>query len=357
MQIIEEIKMAWIEPEITKKPKKPMFLCVLSNTKTAHIPNLSAAGKTAELTDYTPAGDAELMETGNIISVPVLPMTPPFDTPTPAIITRSALKLTDAPYNFINSGLIITPEDPCIDLKAKPGEDIREPIAVRDVQGIYERAKFLGRRLRNQVDHVVIGESIPGGTTTAMGVLRALGYDGNVSSSADENPLGLKKQVVEEGMKASGLTFACLKNDPMKAIACMGDPMMPAVAGLVAGLQGNGISVVLAGGTQMVAVYALIKHMGLNTEELSIATTRYVVEDKSANFIQLTTTLGVPVVYVADPGFGKSSMKGLNRYETGTIKEGAGAGGAMYLAGLFGITQDQFRTEVENVCKVLKAGQ
>jgi uncharacterized protein (TIGR00303 family) len=349
--------MAWIEPEVTRKPKKPMFLCVLSNTKTAHIPKLSAAGKTAELTDYTPAGDAELMETGGIISVPVLPMTPPYDTPTPAIMTRSALKLTKAPYHFINSGLIVTPDVPFIDLKAKPGEDIREPIAVSDVQGIFDRAKCLsGRLLLSQVDHVIIGESIPGGTTTAMGVLMALGYDGNVSSSADENPLELKKKVVEEGMRASGLTFGCLKDDPMKAIACMGDPMMPAVIGLVAGFQGTEVSVILAGGTQMAAVYALIKHLGFNTEKLAIATTRYVVEDKSANFIELTRTLGVPVVYVADPGFGKSPLIGLLRYETGTIKEGAGAGGAMYLAGLYGISQDDFRAEVENVCKLLKAG-
>lgn len=348
--------MAWIEPEVTRKTNKPMFLCVLSNTKTAHIPKLSAAGKTAELTDYTPAGDAELMDTGGIISVPVLPMTPPYDTPTPAIMTRSALKLTDIPYQFINSGLIVTPDVPYIDLKANPGEDIREPIAVKDVQGIYERAKLLAKRLRNQVDHVVIGESIPGGTTTAMGVLMALGYDGNVSSSADENPLELKKKVVEEGMAASGLTFGCLKEDPMKAVACMGDPMMPAVIGLVAGFQDTEINVVLAGGTQMAAVYAVIKHLGLNTEKLSIATTRYVVEDKSANFIEITRALKVPVVYVADPGFGKSSLKGLHRYETGTIKEGAGAGGAMYLAGLYGITQEEFRTEVENVCKLLKAG-
>ncbi len=348
--------MAWIEPEVPKKPKKPMFLCVLSNTKTSHIPKLSAAGKTAELTDYTPAGDAELMETGDIISVPVLPMTPPYDTPTPAIMTRSALRLTDAPYHFVNSGLIVTPDVPFIDLKAKPGEDIRGPVAVRDVEGVYERAKLLAKRLRNQVDHVIIGESIPGGTTTAMGVLMALGYNGNVSSSADENPLDLKRRVVEEGMRASGLTFGCLKDDPMKAIACMGDPMMPAVVGLVAGFQDTEISVVLAGGTQMAAVYALIKHLGLNTEKLTIATTRYVVEDESANFLELTRTLGVSVVYIADPGFGKSSLKGLHRYETGTIKEGAGAGGAMYLAGLYGISQDDFRTEVESVCKLLKAG-
>ncbi len=348
--------MAWIEPKVITKPKKPMFLCVLSNTKTAHIPNLSAAGKTPELTDYTPAGDAELMETGNIISVPILPMTPPYDTPTPAIMTRAALKLTGAPYQFINSGLIVTPEVPCIDLKAKPGEDIREPVAVSDVQGIYERAKFLAKRLGNHIDQVVIGESTPGGTTTAMGVLMTLGYNGNVSSSAEENPLELKKQVIEEGLKASGLTIGCLKDDPMKAIACMGDPMMPAVVGLVAGFQGTDVSVVLAGGTQMAAVYAVIKHLGLSTENISIATTRYVVEDKSANFTELVKTLGISTVYVADPGFGKSELKGLHRYETGTIKEGAGAGGAMYLAGLYGITQDGFRAEVENVCKEIKAG-
>ncbi len=348
--------MVWIEPELPEKPKKPLFLCVLSNTKTAHIPKLSAAGKTAELTDYTPAGDAELMETGNIISVPVLPMTPPYDTPTPAIMTRSALKLTETPYHFINSGLIVTPEVTCIDLKAKPGEDIREEIAVKDVQGVYERAKSLAKILSEHTDHVVIGESIPGGTTTAKGVLSALGYDGNVSSSADENPLELKNRVVLEGMEASGLTFGCLRDEPMKAIACMGDPMMPAVAGLASGFQEKGVKVVLGGGTQMAAVYALIKHMGINTEKISIATTRYVVEDKSASFMDLARALGVPV-YVADPGFGKSSLKGLHRYETGTIKEGAGAGGAMYLAGLLGVSQDEFRGEVENVCKILKAGE
>jgi uncharacterized protein (TIGR00303 family) len=349
--------MAWIEPDVPRKPEKPMFLCVLSNTKTAHIPKLSAAGKTAELTDYTPAGDAELMETGGIISVPVLPMTPPYDTPTPAIMTRSALKLTDAPFHFVNSGLIVTPDVPFIDLKAKPGEDIREPIAVRDVQGVFERAKLLAKKLCSQVDHVVIGESIPGGTTTAMGVLMALGYNGNVSSSADENPLELKRKVVQEGMKASGLTFGCLKDDPMKAITCMGDPMMSAVLGLVAGFQNTEVNIVLAGGTQMAAVYALVKHMGFNTEKVVIATTRYVVEDKSANFLELTKDLKVPAVYVADPGFGKSSLKGLHRYETGTIKEGAGAGGAMYLAALYGFSQDDFRTEVEKVCRLLKAGQ
>ncbi|MDD2440239.1 MAG: TIGR00303 family protein, partial [Methanosarcinaceae archaeon] len=313
--------MSWITPEVTCKPENPIFICVLSNTKTAHIPKLSAAGKTAELTDYTPAGDAELMETGNIISVPVLPMTPPLDTPTPAIMTSSALRLTGVPHYFINSGLIATPQVSYIDLEAKPGEDIREKIAVHAPEEIFKRAKAEAEKLRDKTDYVVIGESIPGGTTTAKGVLNALGYDGEVSSSSHENPLKLKNRVVKEAMEASGVSFGSLREDPFRAVATLGDPMMPAVAGLVAGFEG--LDIVLAGGTQMAAVFAVIKHLGLDTARISLATTRYVVEDKSANFMEITKALGVANVYAADPGFGKSALPGLHPYETGTIKEGA----------------------------------
>ena len=43
-------------------------------------------------------------------------------------------------------------------------------------------------------DLIVVGESIPGGTTTALAVLRALGIDARfkVSSSMPENPHNLK---------------------------------------------------------------------------------------------------------------------------------------------------------------------
>ena len=46
----------------------------------------------------------------------------------------------------------------------------------------------------------------------------ALGYKGNVSSSSEENPVEIKKQVVEKGMKSSGLTFGCLKTIPLKLL-------------------------------------------------------------------------------------------------------------------------------------------
>ncbi len=342
--------MNWVTPKCAHVPEKPLFLLILSNTATAYIPKISAAGKSPEFTDYTPAGDAEIVKTGNIISVPVLPITPPYNTPTPAIITRAALKLTGVPHMFVNAGLKVVPEISFVDLMAKPGCDIRENVAVYDAEGIFERAQKLGRDIRDQTDHLVIGESIPGGTTTAMGVLNALGYDGNVSSSSCSNPLALKNKIVKEGMDASGVEFGSLRDDPLHAITCLGDPMMVAVAGIVSGT--DGIDVVLAGGTQMAAVFAVIKHLGINTDNISIATTKYVVDDASANFGELVDELGVPV-YAADPGFGASHLPGLQRYEAGDVKEGVGAGGAMYLAQMHGVSQEELRHEVEKICEEL----
>lgn len=339
--------MVWIVPTPTHVPEKPLFVFVLSNTETAYIPDISAAGKTPELTDYTPAGDAEVVETGNIVSVPVLPVTPPYNTPTPAIVACAALNLTGIPHMFVNAGLKVVPDVSFVDLMAKPGFDIRKPVAVYDTEGIFERAQKLGRDIRDTTDHLLIGESIPGGTTTAMGVLNALGYDGNVSSSSCFNPLELKNRIVKEGMAASGIKYGSLRDDPLHAITCLGDPMMVAVAGIVSGI--DGIEVVLAGGTQMAAVFAVIKHLGINTDNISIATTKYVVNDESANFRELVDELGVPV-YTADPGFGASNLTGLQRYEAGDVKEGVGAGGAMYLAQMYGISQKKLRLEIEKIC-------
>jgi len=351
--------MCWTTPKPEYDVQKPLYICVLSNTKTSQIPGLSAAGKTAELTVYTPAGDSELMHTGNIISVPVLPMTPPYDTPTPAVITRSALNLTKTPHRFINAGLMILPDNsiPMHSVNAEAGEDITTGIAVINPKAIFENAKKIGYELGPTTDHPIIGESIPGGTTTAMGVLLALGYDAKVSSSADVNPTELKCKIVGDAMKKNNIVKGSLKDDPLKAIELLGDPMMPTVAGLVAGLKeyDPDMKIIMAGGTQMAAVYAVAKHMGINLKDVDLATTRYVMDDTTANFSELSKILGFRA-YISDPGFGKSNLPGIQRYDTGTIKEGAGAGGAMYLAAMKGFTDEQFREEVECVCKALKAG-
>ncbi|MBP1908796.1 nicotinate mononucleotide-dependent phosphoribosyltransferase CobT [Methanolobus bombayensis] len=341
-----------LSPEKVRLPEKPLFVCVLGNTETAYIEGLSAAGKTAKLTDYTPAGDAEVLETGTIIDIPILPMTPPYDTPTPALITRAALSITGVPHIFVNAGLKVLPakQVPLFSINGKPGDDIRKPVAVHNVQEAFDNAFRLGEELAKKHDFVMIGESIPAGTTTANAVLQALGYDGNVSSSSDSNPLSLKKEVVKEALASSGITFGSLRNDPIKAITSVGDPMMVAVAGIAAGLGDT--PVVLAGGTQMASIFAAIKHMGYSMDHIKIVTTSYVVRDESANFVELVDEVGADFEG-ADPEFGKSSFKGLQQYEVGFVKEGVGAGGAIYLTAMYGYSMEDLRLKIEQLCDEL----
>ena len=333
----------WVEPYPDFKPERPLFVCILANTETAKIPDISAAGKSPELTDYTPAADAELVETGNAISITEPAMTPS-GSPSPAVLTRASMLLTGIPCIFINAGLCVRPQIPTIDMNAMPGGDIRKGHAVMDARDIYNKSVALGKKLGKLTDLVIIGESVPGGTTTAMGVLKALGYDGRVSSSFPQNPLEIKKRAVKEGMNCAGISFGSLRDNPLKAVECLGDPMMAAAAGLADGL---GTKTVLAGGTQMVSVLCVIKHLGLK-RDVSIATTRYVADDKSANFREMTGILGFPA-YAADPGFGMSKIKGLRMYEDGDVKEGVGAGGAMFAAAMMGFSQKEFREKVEEV--------
>jgi predicted ATP-grasp superfamily ATP-dependent carboligase len=80
----------------------------------------------------------------------------------------------------------------------------------------------------------LLGESIPGGTTTALGILVALGYDawGKVSSASPSNPHRLKEVVVREGLERSGLRVDEARHDPLRAVSALGDPVHVSMAWL-----------------------------------------------------------------------------------------------------------------------------
>lgn len=334
----------WIYPDFGPRPKRPLFLCIISNTDTGKILGLSAAGTTPELTDYTPGADAELVETNKIITMPELPEAPG-GSPTPAVVTRAALNLTGINSLFVASGLRKKPAVPYVELGGQAGNDIRKHSAVIDPEATFEKAMRLGNKLARLSDCIFIGESIAGGTTTALAVLRALGYEGNVSSSFVSNPMRLKDQVVKQAMTRAGITPGSLKDDPMAAVKELGDPMMPCAMGLMKGLEG--CKVVLAGGTQMAAVLALGNALGIDGN-ISIATTKYIIEDKTASFRQIVESTGKPYYY-ADPGLENSRIPGLQVYAQGYVKEGVGMGGASLLAGLYGFTQQQLVEETDRV--------
>jgi uncharacterized protein (TIGR00303 family) len=309
--------------------KRPLFICTIATTETGKIPGLSAAGANPDFTDFTPPADAELLLLGKCKSIQGVPITPD-GIPTPGLITMSALHLADIPVVVVNGGVKVKPQIPFVDLGGNSGRDIRSGNSVDNVEEVIERAKILGEQLAKTSDYLVIGESVPGGTTTALGVLSALGVNaqGKVSSTLPENPHSLKAEVVAAGLNAAGEKFGSLKRNPIKAVSCVGDPMMAAMTGLVIGGAKQG-PVLMAGGTQMTAVLAVIN--ALNPEafcNVAIGTTRWVAKDAKSDICGIVKQFCDVPILAADLDFSPSKYPGLRIYETGLVKEGVGAGGA-----------------------------
>jgi len=324
--------------------KKPLFVLILSSTEVADIPGISGAGSSQALLQYTPAADAEIVTCGALRTIDALPDSPS-GAATPAVLTRAALNLTKIPCLLINSGLKVAPGVPYYDMRAEHGKDMQKGPAVKDSQHIYASSKKFAKLLN--CDLAIIGETIPGGTTTALAVLRALGYDSSVSSSFSKNPIGLKEQVVRKALTQSPISPNELKRDPIKAIELFGDPMMPCATGLVEELTRAGSSVMLAGGTQMAAIFAILNALNVSGD-ITLGTTKYVFDDESAGFIDLVKKLQIDA-FGSYPDFRKSKFDQLKAYELGEVKEGVGAGGAMVAAAMKGFTNNDFRNEVERV--------
>jgi uncharacterized protein (TIGR00303 family) len=318
------------------RPLRPAFAVVLGNTLLSTVPGVSGAGPSPEKTVLTPVLDSELIAHGAIRSRRSKPNTPT-GCPTPAIITRAMMALLGMEPLFVNAGLTTEPVIPCLDVYGEPGGDPREGDAVPRALDLYARGEMVGRLLSGWSDLLALGECVPGGTTTALCVLRGLGIPANVSSSFVENPVALKEAIcarVQERIRAEGVT------DPLGIIRIGGDPMIAVAAGIASSFRGMTI---LAGGTQMLAVAAVLRCLGKRVPP--VATTVYVRDDPSAGFAATAEMIGVPVWYI-DPGFGDLGHAGLARYCIGEVKEGIGAGGAMFLARIMGKSEEEIREAV-----------
>ncbi len=305
----------------------PFFVCVISHTETSEIPGLTVAGANPELVKYTAPADSEFLYYGRCKCIEGVPATPD-GKPTPALITRAALKSAGIPLLVVEAGTKVKPSIPCIPLGIGPGKNItrENAMTMSDVEKTFEYCSMLGRELAKASDLVAVGESIPGGTTTALAVLSALGIDARfkVSSSMPENPHYLKNQVVTTALQRTG---SC--RSAFEAVSLVGDPMMPAVAGIASGVMGAGGKVLLAGGTQMTAILAILKDMGSRMDNVCIGTTTYVARDPSSDLEGLVGSISPKVpVFSCDLHLDQSKKPGLQAFARGFVKEGVGAGGA-----------------------------
>ncbi|HKM09272.1 MAG TPA: TIGR00303 family protein [Candidatus Methanomethylophilaceae archaeon] len=335
--------------------KRGVFTCTVANTMTSVRPGISDAGDTPDLTLFTPPADVELLVNGEVTCMDGIPINPG-GIPTPATLTKAALDLSGMPFYIINGGSKINPYVPYFDVGGECGRDITTGDSVSNVKESYDKGRILAKSLARGYDYIVISESCAGGTTTALAVLMAMGTvkENLVSSSAPKNPKELKTRTALQGIEAAGYEPGDLKDDPLRAIECVGDPMMPVNAGMIVGAAEAGIPVIVGGGTQMAAVMAAAVTMEPSVlGNMFQGTTRWLMNDPNSSMIRLMSSISdeIPIVYV-NMDYNKSPYEGLQAYEWGYIKEGVGCGGASVAAILESrgkITSDDLLDRVHEV--------
>jgi uncharacterized protein (TIGR00303 family) len=317
---------------------RPLFACTVAHTETAEIPGISAAGETPEKRRYTAALDAEFLLAGRPLSLPEIPKNP-LGPPSPVVISRAALGALGCEPLIIDAGTALAPRVPRLLLGGAPGRCITTGAALTLSERFLENARTVGRFLAAQAPWLILAESVPGGTTTALSLLEGLGIPagGRVSSSIAGGNHELKADVVARALSAARLPA---RPAALEVAAAVGDPMQPAVAvmALEASLR---VPVVLGGGTQMAAVAALARRLveegwAGRLENVALATTRWVEEDPSADLTGLLGEFGRLPAFSAGLSFANSELPALRSYEDGLVKEGVGAGAAAFAAFLSG---------------------
>jgi uncharacterized protein (TIGR00303 family) len=328
--------------------KLPVFACVLGFTDTCLIPGISAAGKTPEDRRYTAIADAEFLARG-VQPNPDRPLPPLIAGASPVYISRAIVAALDLPSYLFNAGLPIAPTVPHIDLEGLPAACLTTgaalPLAI--VKQLYQQGLNWGEKLAalHPDSYLVIGECVVGGTTTALSLLTGLGIDalGKVNSSHPVCNHHQKAEIVAQGLSKQSTIHdprSTIHYSPFELVAAIGDPMQIVVAGMAISASRT-TGVLLAGGTQMLAVAALINEIGLhqdlaiNTAQIIVGTTAWVAGDRSGDTVALAQLIPQIPLISTNLSFATSQHPQLQVYEQGFVKEGVGAGGLAIAASLY----------------------
>lgn len=316
---------------------KPIFACVLGFTATGLIPGISAAGATPKDREYTAIADAEFLAKGvrqnYVHPLPILSAGV-----SPTFISRTVVAALNIPTYIFNAGLLHQPTVDTIDLEGVAAQCVSsgKAMPIDKVRHLYERGLQWGQKLAEKTDYLIIGECVVGGTTTALALLTALGIEakGMVNSSHPKCNHSEKWSIVKAGLMKANLLNPLA--DPLTAVAAIGDPMQIVVAGMAIAASRR-CGVMLAGGTQMLAVYALIEaianyhNVSIQLSQIVVGTTRWVVEDPTGNTVGLAKLTGSTLL-ACDLSFTTSRYPSFRAYSSGYVKEGVGAGGCAIAA-------------------------
>ncbi|MGF1538173.1 MAG: nicotinate mononucleotide-dependent phosphoribosyltransferase CobT [Elainellaceae cyanobacterium] len=337
-----DIAAPWLE---RFRGRRPSCVCVLGFTETGLVPGISAAGATPADRQTTAIADAEFLYYGPRLQA--RHALPPLQAgASPAVISRAVIAGQAIPLQLVNAGLPQPPTVPHLELEGHParcvstGHTLPKPIALQ----LFRQGLRLGETLAqaSAPGHLIVGECVVGGTTTALAVLKGLGVaaDGRVNSSHPNCNHRQKQALVEAGLQqfAQRFTLSSVPS-PLDVWAGLGDPMQGVIAALaLTASQTTGV--LLAGGTQMLAVYhlmgAIARAEGLswNPDQVVVGTTRWVTDDPTGDTLGLAQAVGAPLL-TSELSFAPSRYPQLRAYEAGHVKEGVAAGGCAIAAHLY----------------------
>ena len=360
----------WLKPW-RDRPLGLSLLLVLAGSRTAEVDGISAAGLTAASRRYTAVADAELLLHGpkRLRQWPLPPLAAGVS---PALISYVAAQSIGIDPLVAAVGLPISPPFPHLRLEASglgPAACLSTGQAMDQarVDALWKRGWAIGRGLRRPL---VLAECVPGGTTTAQAVLSGFGLSvaDLVSGSVHKPPRALKQELVDRGLRLAGLASHSHRTPtPQRLIAAVGDPFQPVAAGLLMGARVAQQPVLLAGGSQMLAVLALAlaavepdQRQDL-ARGVTIGTTAWLASevipsqdiaseaiDSDVNRASMACLVnrvgdhfGVRLFgLAAGLRFHGSRHQALRDYELGHVKEGVGAGALAFLAQLYGSSSD-----------------
>jgi len=337
--------------QFTNKPAT--FMLAMSNTATANIEGITQAGIPGSIY-LTPVLDGEFIATGEVRSMPEVAETPK-GVPTPALITRGLHLLHAFSHiELLDLGLEVQPkgDDFTIHhLDIHPSQSIADGANI-DAQALFEKGLAFGQSYVCKDDYLILGESVPSGTTTATATALALGYDAKAlfSSSFKDVPNNIREETITKAL--SNVTG---KSELFDILGSVSDNMLIFNAGYILGVNGR-FPIVLAGGTQMACVLLVANRIlaskgqaqDLPLRDVALCTTKWVAQDENSDIKALLEMLDFPInAYYANFDFSLSNHPALKLYDEGEAKEGVGAGGALMYGILNGLGKEEITRQVE----------
>ena len=340
-----------------------LFYLVIAGTHTSQITGISAAGVDSNSRKITALADAEFCLLGTIKDYKYkLPMLKAGVTP--ALISNVCKVLLGANLIVIPIGVYKRPyfQHKLVEKTYGNPSNCLSTGKTMDksrVSNLYEKGLSIGLMSNKPI---LISESVPGGTTTAQAIMEAFGLDvaDLVGSSLLKPPRKLKAEIVKTGLLNANLGPNFTSID---VISALGDPFQAFSMGLLIGARKSNNTVILAGGSQMIAILLLaLEFMSLAekqffSERVFVITTGWLAYDESLKKLlkKVSDKHNVKLFgFASGLNFHKSKIEELRDYEKGYVKEGVGAGGLSLLTYLKGFKYEEIVSECESTIKRMK---